>query len=146
MSLDVWLELKDELPKIEKIFIREDGQTKELTEEEWFKRFPHLQPTRCSCIDNYVYERNITHNLTKMADEAGIYQHLWRPEELGITKAKELIEPLTNGLYLLESDPARFEKHNPENGWGDYEGLCDFVKSYLGACKEYPEATIGISR
>lgn len=30
---------------------------------------------------------NITHNLGRMAKEAGIYQHLWRPEEIGVTKA-----------------------------------------------------------
>ena len=34
-----------------------------------------------------AYSANITHNLGKMAEEAGIYKHLWRPEEIGITKA-----------------------------------------------------------
>ena len=30
-----------------------------------------------------VFSANITHNLGAMAKEAGIYMHLWRPDELG---------------------------------------------------------------
>lgn len=93
-----------------------------------------------------VYTNNITHNLNKMATEAGIYKHLWRPEEIGITKAEELIMPLMEGLKLLKNDPARFKKLNPENGWGSYEGLIDFIENYLEACVKNPDATIEISR
>ena len=93
-----------------------------------------------------VYERNITHNLNTMADEAGIYKHLWRPDELGITKASQLIEPLTKGLELLRSDPERFKAFNPPNGWGDYDGLVDFVAEYLKACIDHPDADVGVSR
>ena len=65
-----------------------------------------------------VYSANITHNLGKMASEAGIYKCLWRPEEVEITKAKELIEPLSRGLALLKGDPERFKAFNASNGWG----------------------------
>lgn len=93
-----------------------------------------------------VYSSNITHNLTGMAAEAGIYKHLWRPEELGITKAGELIEPLTAGLALLKSDAPRFEKHNAPNGWGLYKHFVPFVEEYLEACKETPDAIVRVSR
>ena len=93
-----------------------------------------------------LYQANITHNLGKMAGEAGIYQHLWRPEEINITKASELIEPLTTGLVLLKSDEKRFMKFNSPNGWGMYEHFVPFVEEYLNACKEFPDATISISR
>ncbi len=93
-----------------------------------------------------VYSRNITHNLNKMADEAGIYKHLWRPDEIGITKAEQLIEPLRSGLELLKSDPERFKKFNPANGWGNYENLVEFVQDYLSSCEENPDAEIEISR
>lgn len=93
-----------------------------------------------------VYEANITHNLAEMADQAGIYKHLWRPDEIGITKARELIEPLTTGLALLRSDPERFRILNPSNGWGSYEGLLDFVALYLYHCEENPEANVEVSR
>lgn len=93
-----------------------------------------------------VYDANITHNLGKMADEAGIYELLWRPEELNITLAGELITRLNDGLIWLKSEPERFKVFNPENGWGDYEGLVKFVEAYLQACKENPDATIEVSR
>jgi hypothetical protein len=93
-----------------------------------------------------VFDYNITHNLNTMADHAGIYKYLWRPDELGITKAKQLIEPLSIGLHVLEINQEYFKSFNPENGWGDYGGLVRFVKEYLAACKEYPKATIEISR
>ena len=70
-----------------------------------------------------VFWRNITHNLNKMAIEAGIYEYLWRPDELEITKAAELIEPLRTGLALLKSDPGRFTKLGPPNKWGNYNNL-----------------------
>lgn len=93
-----------------------------------------------------VFDTNITHNLGKMATEAGIYKHLWRPEELHIATALELIEPLQKGLDLLLSDPNRFKKFNPENGWGSYDGLVKFVSKYIEACKENPDAEISVSR
>jgi hypothetical protein len=93
-----------------------------------------------------VFDYNITHNLGRMASEAGIYQHLWRPEELGITKASQLIEPLRTGLAVLLADPEKFKAFNPENGWGNYDGLVNFVLAYLRACQKYPDATIGVSR
>lgn len=52
--------------------------------------------------ERVVYSANITHNLGKMADEASIYYALWRPDEIGITKAGQLIIPLREGLLLLK--------------------------------------------
>jgi len=100
-------------------------------------------------LDVYLmgdYESNITHNLTSMAGEAGIYEALWRPEEIGITKASQLIEPLTEGLKLLESDPPRFKKFNSDNGWGLYKHFVPFVRNYLEACKSHPQSTVVASR
>ena len=93
-----------------------------------------------------VYSRNITHNLNTMAGAAGIYKHLWRPDELGIAKAFQLIEPLEKGLGLILSDPERFKKFNPANGWGDYEGLVEFVQEYLNECRENPDCDVSVSR
>lgn len=93
-----------------------------------------------------VFDANITHNLGPMAEEAGIYKHLWRPEELGITKAWELITPLKAGLELMKADPARFKKHDAKNGWGTYNAFVPWVKAYLDACKEHPDAKVVVSR
>jgi len=81
-----------------------------------------------------------------MAVAAGIYIHLWKPEELKISVAKELIEPLTSGLVRLQADPDDFKKYNPENGWGDYEAFTAFVSEYLEACKAYPDARVEVWR
>jgi len=89
-----------------------------------------------------VFEAGITHNLNTMAKEAGIYQHLWRPEELNITKARDLILPLQEGLKQLQDTPARFTALNPKNGWGNYEDLVLFVATYLEACRKDPDADI----
>lgn len=104
----------------------------------------------CACCENRhtrkqtetFFSGNITHNLCEMAEAAGIYLHLWRPEEIGITKAAELVEPLRAGLVLLESDPPRFEKHNAENGWGTYKHFVPFVREYLQACEAHPDANV----
>ncbi len=89
-----------------------------------------------------VFSANITHNLTSMANAAGIYKELWHPEDLGITTAKDLIDPLETGLCILKADPEKFVKFNPPNGWGDYEGLVSFVTKYLTACRENPDAKV----
>jgi hypothetical protein len=92
------------------------------------------------------YSANITHNLGAMAEEAGIYKHLWRPEEIGITKAAQLIDPLRAGIALMKSDPPRFEKHNAVNGWGTYAGFVPWIEKYLAACEANPTADVSVSR
>lgn len=93
-----------------------------------------------------VYEANITHNVNRIAEAAGCYRELWRPDEIGVETASQLIEPLKAGLITLVSDPVRLEAHNPENGWGSYDGLVQFVTAYLKACIQHPDATVRVSR
>lgn len=93
-----------------------------------------------------IYSRNITHNLGKMAEAAGVYKHLWRPDEIGITKAGELIEPLRKGLEQLRTLPETYRQFNPANGWGSYEGLLEFMEDYLAACEKDPDADIEVCR
>ena len=108
-----------------------------------------LTSPRCPTCGHPEYEyfsANITHNLGKMAEEAGVYKACWRPEEVGITKAAQLIEPLRNGIAQMKADPARFEKHNAPNGWGLYEHFLPWLERYLAACEEHPEAEVNVSR
>jgi hypothetical protein len=93
-----------------------------------------------------VYWRNITHNLGRMAAECGIYEALWEPERIGIVSAQQLVPYLEKGLAALEADPERYKKFNPANGWGNFENLVDFVRTYLAACREHPQATVRASR
>ena len=95
---------------------------------------------------NEIYSRNITHNVGKMAQAADIYFCLWRPEEIGITHAKQLIEPLTKGVILLATEKDRFEKFNSPNGWGMWLHFLPFCCNYLQACKSHPDALVEVSR
>lgn len=93
-----------------------------------------------------VFSRNITHNLGKMADKAGIYEVLWHPEgKLGITKAKECIPFLQKGLVYLVSNRVECELLNTPNGWGMYEHFVPFVTAVLTACCDYPKADVRVS-
>jgi hypothetical protein len=84
--------------------------------------------------------------LNKMADEAGIYEACWRPEEIGATKASDIIPILEKGFEDMKTRPEHFKKFDSENGWGTYEDFLPWVESYLKACQEYPDATIEVSR
>src|SRR3990167_10444208 len=85
-----------------------------------------------------VFSANVTHNLGDMAKAAGIYEHLWKPEEIGITKANQLIEPLKIALKKMKENPEEFEKYNPDNGWGSYKDFVPWIVEYLNACIENP--------
>jgi len=100
------------------------------------------------CDDNEitVYDRNITHNLATMADKAGIYYALWRPEEKGYKQAKDIIPILEGGLRELRTRKKYFEEFNAKNGWGLYEHFVPFVESVLNACYQYPSAFLRAGR
>ncbi len=95
---------------------------------------------------NEIYWRNITHNLGEMAGAAGLYEPLWRPDEMAVTKAGELIAPIEVGLETLRGDPEKFKAFNPSNGWGSYDGLVAFAEDYLKACKSHPDGLVRVSR
>lgn len=149
MSLDVYLTtVVGRSSDGSGIYVRENGSVREITRAEWDERFPGKEPVVVNDSDDEktCYSGNITHNLARMADQAGIYGVLWRPEENGVFAARFLIQPLRDGLKRLKDDPDHFRQFNPENGWGDYDGLVAFVEQYLRACEESPDATVNASR
>jgi len=128
MSLDVWLE--DYVPAEAYTPNPETGEMERV--KIWNKE--------------EVFSYNITHNLGKMAREAGVYTALWRPEEENLNKAKDLVPFLEAGLAELKRDPAYYRQFNPENGWGCFEDLCSCVVLYLEACQKYSNANIRTCR
>lgn len=116
--------------------------------------------------ENDIYEANITHNLGKMADEAGIYEALWRPHRLkpeynipdgdfnaeyefesqSQTLAKDIIEILEKGLSDMKARPIHYQQFNASNGWGTYNDFIPWIEKYLEACKDWPESLIVTSR
>lgn len=95
---------------------------------------------------NILYTANITHNLGGMAQEAGIYGCLWRPEEGGITMAHEIIKPLDEGLAKLMSEKARFEVFDDPGGWGRWKDFVPWCADYLQACRDFPTALVKVCR
>jgi hypothetical protein len=151
MSLDISLTLPGaQLPvPLEQIWIRAQGQTRQISRAAWHQRHPEREPvtlTPTHATTDEVYHANITHNLGAMAAAAGLYQVLWRPEELGLTQAQQLIEPLRAGLRRLAEDPAPYEAVAPANGWGTYAQLVAFVTAYLAACVRFPAAEVRVWR
>lgn len=81
-----------------------------------------------------VYETGLTWNLTPMLIACGLYDAIKNPKDLKINKAGELLD-----------NKSKYEKLNPENGYGSYIGLISMLEEYLSVCKQYPEASIEIS-
>ena len=101
----------------------------------------------CSCCGHTEYESfNITHNLGPMAEEAGVYKCLWRPEENGYETAIQIVPLLTDGIKAMLDDPEKFKMLNPSNGWGDYNGLMVAVGKILLECKKNPTYLIKACR
>jgi len=103
----------------------------------------------CGCEHtelDVLYSANITHNLCEMASAAGIYYHLWRPEEKGFEFAEDIVKGLENGLRKMKAKPNYYKTFNAKNGWGLYKHFVPFVENYLIACKEYPNANIHCDR
>lgn len=92
------------------------------------------------------YKANITHNLNETAMEAGIYEACWRPDEIGITKARDIIPILKKGYEDMKARPAYYRQFDSPNGCGTYEDFLPWVEAYLDACKKYPDAIIEVSR
>ena len=97
-------------------------------------------------LSEQVYESNITHNLNKMAKEAGVYRVLWYPEEEGIIYAGQLIEPLEKAIEDMELRPDHYKTFDSPNGWGLYVNLLPWLIRLLDACREYPDSRFNISK
>ena len=166
MSLDVYLTERTPIKKKGTgVFIRKNGQTVELTIEEVKEKFPDAEVEENEFETSEVFNYNITNNLTEMANACGLYEPLWRPHLLksnwidtqdykkeyrfetdNPSEAWEIIPKLKEGIEELKSNPEKYKKYNPDNGWGNYEGLLKFAEEYLKACENYPNAIIGVSR
>lgn len=93
-----------------------------------------------------LFATNITHNLIEMAEKAGIYKCIWRPEEVGANYAEGITLCLGEGLKLLKDAPDYFRKFDSPNGWDTYDVFVAFVEEYMDNCMDYPKAYIEVDR
>lgn len=112
---------------------------------------PRTVPCRCERCDHEheredrerFYDANITHNLARMFDEAGIYQILWHGDDL---VAGDVLPRLEAALVEMRADPERFRAFEPTNKWGSYEDAMAFLRRVIEMCREHPTARLRCSR
>lgn len=134
------------------IYIRVNGQNKELTYEEVNKLYPNTPVDNITTEDNIFWHSNITHNLGKMTaqcicecpNKVSLYQLLWRPEEIdllgkGGILTSSYIKALSICLNDLKEHKDFYEKFNPDNGWGNYDSLVNFTESFVNAVNKIPQ-------
>ena len=93
-------------------------------------------------LDLYIdddHVGNITHNLSPMFAEAGVYEILWRGEGL---RAGDQIEALEDARIAMISEPERFRALNPPNGWGSYEVASGFIAIVCIHCRLNPNGIL----
>lgn len=152
MSLDITIiSPESHIIKSTCLLIRDNGSTREVTPEECLQKFPDVFKSIDEIpIQEYetheFWSGNITHNLTEMAkdclcwDGLSLYQLLWRDNPPKFKKWT-YIAHLSECLNILKDDPEHFKKFNPENGWGTYEQLCNFVEDFIKALITMPEGS-----
>ena len=106
----------------------------------------NVGPVNSKKVRVELYSNNITHNLGKMAEAAGLYEPLWNAEENGYKKGADVIPLLREGLAKLKDDPEKYKALNAPNGWGTYKYFVPFVANILEACERYPRAIIEVSK
>ena len=101
--------------------------------------------------------------VTGLVTETIVNQTSWNADKLDgngpsgitldITKAQILfmdIEWLGEGTvrlgFVIDGNFIVCHRFNPTNGWGSYDGLCNFVYKYRNACWDNPDAELRISR
>lgn len=90
-----------------------------------------------------LFDRNITHNISEMWNEAGIWEALYESDG---EKPSEIIDVLKKGLKDMNDRPEFYKQFNPSNGWGDYDGAISFLTDVIEACENFPDAVINVSR
>lgn len=89
-----------------------------------------------------VYEDNITYNLAPMYYKCiDINGGL---KALNGMKCKDAVPVLNRAIDDLIENKEEYEKLNPKNGWGSYEGLLKSLKSLRIACLENPSGKVEI--
>ena len=154
MSLDLYVISKEPVKHSGTgVFVRENGKTKELSQDECKISFPDYDCKEQEYENNEFWHGNITHNLGRMAEKVSIkiangpeyslYQLLWRPEETGLLGNNQELtfnyaEHVFRALEILKENPDYYKKYNPENGWGDYDVLVSFTTDFVNTIGHIP--------
>jgi len=95
-----------------------------------------VEALESSAKPHQVFDRSIMIESKTVASLAEIYDPIFCPEKLNISKASQLINPLTIALFKIKSDPDYYKPFYA------YEDFLSFLEEYLKACIKYPDANI----
>ncbi len=97
--------------------------------------------------EKILFTADISHKHKLMAVTAGIKNVLWNPHEYcdeDVVHAEDIVSKLREGVIFLATNKKTIEALNPSQG--SWVVLLLFCTSYLQACKDFPNATIRVSR
>ena len=89
-----------------------------------------------------VYDKNVTYNV------CGMFYGPSMPEGLrGLhdMKAGDAKNALRFTLDRMLADPETYKAMEPDNGWGSYDGACEFLCGLIVACAENPRGKVVVS-
>lgn len=88
-----------------------------------------------------VWDRNVTSNLYAICERLGIEKVVYKPSEIGITRAEELIPHIKKSLQQISENYSELVllQLQPE---GSVVHLQWMLESYLCACNLYPDAEV----
>lgn len=87
--------------------------------------------------------RNYTYNISPMYYKAFELKEGFRGLN-GMTTI-ESIKYLSHAINEMKVNKEEYEKLNPENGWGDYQGALEILEWLRVRCLEHPFARISIT-
>ena len=92
-----------------------------------------------------VGDFNITHNLTTMAKEAGVYSALWHPSNLDIKTAFDLLPYIVSALQNLHAKPNYYKSFESGTGWGTYDQFVRMLEKLESFCINNLDAKLEVS-
>ena len=60
--------------------------------------------------------------------------------------AGRVARALRGAVERMERNRVEYEAMNPPDGWGNYEGALDYLRSLAEACAAHPTTTIRVAR
>jgi hypothetical protein len=58
---------------------------------------------------------------------------------------KDAVPIVRSAIAFMQDNGAAMRALNPKNGWGDYEGAIEFLKTILDGCLRHPKATVSLT-
>lgn len=87
-----------------------------------------------------AHRENITSNLRPMFAEADLDLR-----EVGGERAQLVGLRCLTAVEEMRREPDRFKAHDPENGWGDYDGAVGFLVRLARHCMAHPDGVVEVS-